>query len=152
MGVCVCTRTYVLMYIHVNVYVHIWMCVSSAYMVGIDECGCSWVQIDWQILPLCRTTSLFSVSFGFFSFFVGHPRLGACRFACIPLCVQIFLFRQDDEMTLEQQISLLSAMLQANFHGGFWVQSPWFLKYEEGPSLLLSRLLPQSTLRTHGVQ
>ncbi|PHJ19225.1 transmembrane protein [Cystoisospora suis] len=39
---------------------------------------------------------------------------------------------KDDDMSFEQQVSLLSAMLQANFHGGFWAQSPWFLKYDEG--------------------
>ncbi|KYK68354.1 putative transmembrane protein [Toxoplasma gondii TgCatPRC2] len=38
---------------------------------------------------------------------------------------------KDDTMTLEEQVSMLSAMLEANFHGGFWVNTPWTLNYDE---------------------
>ncbi|CBZ55911.1 conserved hypothetical protein [Neospora caninum Liverpool] len=39
---------------------------------------------------------------------------------------------KDDAMTLEEQVTMISAMLHANFHGGFWVNTPWTLKYDEG--------------------
>ena len=37
---------------------------------------------------------------------------------------------QDDQLTIEEHLDLLGASLEANFVGGFWVYSPFFLSYE----------------------
>ncbi|PFH38296.1 hypothetical protein BESB_006370 [Besnoitia besnoiti] len=46
----------------------------------------------------------------------------------------------DDALNLEQQVAMLSAMLEANFHGGFWASSPWTYKYHDGAATLAKLL------------
>ncbi|OEH78282.1 hypothetical protein cyc_04600 [Cyclospora cayetanensis] len=48
---------------------------------------------------------------------------------------------EDDTLTIEEHLDLLGASLEANFVGGYWAYSPFFVSYEHYGSAVRTQLL-----------